>query len=151
MKKVSLDTWIQLLGMLGLLGGLVFVGLEMQQTQTIALAAQANARSEILMSRNIAGFEGRAELMHLVQTASPEDLDEFEQWAKRQLQTWVYNLQQNNYFQYELGLLSEEQWKVIARRIQNNWDNCATRDLYTRELDTAFARYLNTLEDNCTL
>ena len=30
-KKVSLDTWIQLLGMLGVLGGLVFVGLEMQQ------------------------------------------------------------------------------------------------------------------------
>ena len=89
--------------------------------------------------------------MHLVQTASPEDLDEFEQWAKRQLQTWVYNLQQNNYFQYELGLLSEEQWKIIARRIQNNWDNCSTRDLYTRELDTAFARYLNKLKDNCTL
>ena len=89
--------------------------------------------------------------MHLVQTASPEDLDEFEQWAKRQLQTWVYNLQQNNYFQYELGLLSEEQWKVIARRIQSSWDNCATRDLYTRELDTAFARYVNTLENNCTL
>ena len=105
MKQVSLDTWIQLLGMLGLLSGLVFVGLEMQQTHIIALAAQANARSEILMSSNLAGFEGRAELMHLVQTASPEDLDEFEQWAKRQLQTWVYNLQQNNYFQYELGLL----------------------------------------------
>ena len=87
MKKVSLDTWIQLLGMLGLLGGLVFVGLDMQQTQTIALAAQANARSEILMSRNLAGFEGRSELMHLVQTASPEDLDEFEQWAKRQLKS----------------------------------------------------------------
>ena len=36
--KVSFDTWIQLLGMLGVLGGLIFVGLEMQQTQTIALA-----------------------------------------------------------------------------------------------------------------
>ena len=51
MKKVSLDTWIQLLGMIGLLGGLVFVGLEMQQNQTIALAAQANARTEMLLSK----------------------------------------------------------------------------------------------------
>ena len=57
MKTGSLDTWIQLLGMLRLLGGLVFVGLEMQQTQTIALVAQANARSEILMSRNLAGLK----------------------------------------------------------------------------------------------
>ena len=47
MKKVSLDTWIQLSGMLGLLGGLIFVGLEMQQNQRIALAAQQTARVEL--------------------------------------------------------------------------------------------------------
>ena len=40
MKKVNLDIWIQLLGMLGVLGGLVFVGLEMQQSQGIALSSQ---------------------------------------------------------------------------------------------------------------
>ena len=44
MKKVSLDTWIQLLGMVGLLGGLIFVGLEMKQSQLIALAGQQQAR-----------------------------------------------------------------------------------------------------------
>ena len=30
MKKVSLDTWIQLIELLSVLGGLVFVGLQMQ-------------------------------------------------------------------------------------------------------------------------
>ena len=45
--KVSFDTWVQLLGMLGVLGGLVFVGLEMHQSQQIALAAQQQARTEI--------------------------------------------------------------------------------------------------------
>ena len=44
MKKVNIDTWIQLLGMVGLLGGLIFVGLEMRQSQLIALAAQQQAR-----------------------------------------------------------------------------------------------------------
>ena len=39
MKKVSLDTWIQLLGMNGLLGGLIFFGLKMKQPQIVALAA----------------------------------------------------------------------------------------------------------------
>ena len=34
MRKVSLDTWIQLIGMLGVLSGLVFVGLEMRQSGT---------------------------------------------------------------------------------------------------------------------
>ena len=44
MKKVSLDTWIQLLGMLSVLAGLLFVGLEMRQTQRIALATETSNR-----------------------------------------------------------------------------------------------------------
>ena len=52
MKKVSLDTWIQLLGMVGLLGGLIFVGLEMRQSQRIAMAAQQADR----FATNIAGI-----------------------------------------------------------------------------------------------
>ena len=50
MRKVSLDTWIQLLGMIGLLGGLVFVGAELRQSQRIAIAAQVQARSDAGMA-----------------------------------------------------------------------------------------------------
>ena len=49
MKKVSLDTWIQLLGMISVLGGLVFVGLEMQQSQRIAIASQVQARNQSVL------------------------------------------------------------------------------------------------------
>ena len=45
--KVSFDTWIQLLGMLSVLAGLVFVGLEKRQSQQIALAAQQQARAAL--------------------------------------------------------------------------------------------------------
>ena len=44
--KVNFEAWIQLLGMVGVLGGLVFVGLEMQQTQQIAIAGQTQARNQ---------------------------------------------------------------------------------------------------------
>ena len=46
-KEVNLDTWIQLIAMLSVLAGLVFVGLEMQQNHRITLAAQQTARVEI--------------------------------------------------------------------------------------------------------
>ena len=36
--KINFDTWIQLLGMFGVIGGLTFVGLEMRQTQKMAVA-----------------------------------------------------------------------------------------------------------------
>ena len=50
MEKVSLDTWVQLLGMVGLVGGLIFVGLEMKQSQLIEFAAQQQARVDKLRS-----------------------------------------------------------------------------------------------------
>jgi|TARA_B110000495_G_C22382133_1_gene246857 hypothetical protein len=40
MKKVSLDVWVQLVGLLSVVAGLVFVGFEMRQSQQIALASQ---------------------------------------------------------------------------------------------------------------
>tara|TARA_B110000090_G_scaffold162522_1_gene179489 strand:+ start:129 stop:254 length:126 start_codon:yes stop_codon:yes gene_type:complete len=40
MKKISLDVWVQLVGLLSVVAGLVFVGLEMRQSQQIALASQ---------------------------------------------------------------------------------------------------------------
>ena len=44
-KKVSIDVWIQLIGMLSVLAGLVFVGLEMRQAQLIAIAGQQQQRA----------------------------------------------------------------------------------------------------------
>ena len=55
MKKVLLDIWIQLLGMLGLLGGLVFVGLEKRQSQWIALA-DTEQQSAIAQQQNFWAF-----------------------------------------------------------------------------------------------
>ncbi|MDG2250429.1 MAG: hypothetical protein P8N11_06255 [Gammaproteobacteria bacterium] len=38
MKKFKLEVWIQLIGMLSVVLGLLFVGLEMRQSKTIAIA-----------------------------------------------------------------------------------------------------------------
>ena len=47
MKKISFDVRIQLLGMLSIVASLVFVGLEMRQSQRIAIAGQQPARSAL--------------------------------------------------------------------------------------------------------
>ena len=49
MKKISLDTWIQLVGVLSVVAGLIFVGIEMRQTQRVALAAQQQQRAATLI------------------------------------------------------------------------------------------------------
>jgi len=47
MGKISLDVWIQLLGMIGIIVSLVFVALQMRQSHQFALAAQQTARMEV--------------------------------------------------------------------------------------------------------
>ena len=44
MRKIPIENLIQLLGMVGIIGSLIFVGLEMQQTQRIAIASAQEAR-----------------------------------------------------------------------------------------------------------
>ena len=58
-EKVSLDTWNQLFGMIGLLGGLVFVGLELQQSQRIAVATQIQGRNQMMSNYILAPLEGQ--------------------------------------------------------------------------------------------
>ena len=45
MKKLEINDLIQIAGMLGIIGSLVFVGLQMKQTQTIALGEQIQAEA----------------------------------------------------------------------------------------------------------
>ena len=44
MKKMDLNTLVQALAMFGVMGSLIFVGLQMKQSQEIALAAQNTTR-----------------------------------------------------------------------------------------------------------
>ena len=72
MKKESLDTWIQLLGMVGLLGGLVFARLEMRQSQRIALAETEQQRA-IAQQQNFCAFLESGYDLHKVFSAQNFD------------------------------------------------------------------------------
>ncbi len=49
MKKIATEDLIQLLGMVGIIGSLIFVGLEMRQSQRIAMAGQQMERTALLI------------------------------------------------------------------------------------------------------
>ena len=50
MRMIALSDITNILGMLGIIGSLIFVGIEIQQSQTIAIASQLQARNDALMS-----------------------------------------------------------------------------------------------------
>jgi hypothetical protein len=113
MKTEKLQDWLQIGGIFGVIGSLTFVGLQMKQTQEIALSNTYQARANASM------------VLRLAPTESPEFLSattklingEIEDLTPDQityLQFWFYgNLAylENNHFQYVSGFLSEEQWQ----------------------------------------
>jgi|TARA_B110000879_G_scaffold171972_1_gene223194 hypothetical protein len=53
---MSIERTINVIGIFGVIGSLIFVGLQMDQSQKIALAAQQQSRTEVLIEI-IGGFD----------------------------------------------------------------------------------------------
>ena len=141
MKKVSLDTWIQLLGMIGILGGLVFVGLEMRLNQRIALAAQHQARSEMWMDQ----INAHTEAGIAYRNYSAE-----EGYAQSNSLHAISVIFENDYIQYKLGLMDERLWekkKVVIKRVSGN---CEMEGIWPEDLPQEFMTLIEEGSKNCS-
>ena len=119
MKKINLDTWIQLIGMLSVVAGLIFVGIEMRQTQQVALAAQQQQRASALI--DIIGSFSEADTPVSWLDFVSENFDMSNERNRALGENAAYQLwmvYENDYLQYELGLMDEEIWlsKLAAMR-----------------------------------
>mgnify|MGYP000057301764 FL=1 len=131
MKKVSLDTWIQLLGMIGLLGGLIFVGLEMKQSQIIALAAQQQSRTENFINiLNAFSESGEASFYQVaIKVSQNEPLTPAEEILAQNFahQTvWIF---ENDFIQYKAGLMDEDVWEAKLASIRGIANRCVYSDV----------------------
>jgi hypothetical protein len=149
MKKVNIDVWIQLLGMIGVLGGLVFVGLEMRQSQTIALGAQQQARTEMQGELWGAALEVEIEL-HAAMTIPWAALSDYQKNVREQIQRYFWIMLENNHYQHELGLIDAELWNQIQGRTSGRWSECHLRHMAPgNNALSSFRDYLDNLPDNC--
>lgn len=138
------------LGVVGVIGSLVFVGLELRQTQKIAIASQVQSRAEQLTERQLIWLQGQWELGYRINTTPYEQLTDEEKWVVEVDTEWQKTMQQTNYYAYREGLLDEDQWSVIAGRILQSWNRCELRFTYQFEfLENAYAEYLRSLPDKC--
>ena len=152
--KVSFDTWIQLLGMIGVLGGLVFVGLEMQQSQRIAIAGQIQARNDVLMSFLATPLEGNATLSKVVNTYweqdGPLDLtqasNEEREVAMQMVRIGVFNLR-NTYQQYNLEMIPEATFERTMQNLINIYDTCSFRKMVIANTSQELQGFLDSNSD----
>ena len=149
MKREVVQDLVQVLGMIGIIGSLIFVGLQMQQTQQIAIAGQVQARAEMGVNRILNGLEGNLDANRLFNYANfdYEELNEEEKLIARNMHNWIGIMVENNFSQYQMGLFADDYWEQQERRILNWWNRCDLRSSGGRI--RSFQNYLDSLPDEC--
>jgi hypothetical protein len=108
-----INEWLQVVGMFGVIGSLIFVGLQMKQTQQIALSGTYQSRSNATVDSLVAVI-GSPEFLSANAKIYKNKSDEL---TMQEAIAWEYylgaemTLFENNHQQYELGFLSEEHWQ----------------------------------------
>ncbi len=126
MDSERFNVWLQLAGMTGIIASLIFVGLQLKQSQDIAIATQYAERADA--AREIWQFQLelpenviRLGIQHREHAKS--DSDYSDEWSDEMVGRWVVNSRvilsswDNNHFQYSSGFMTEDAWEMYARRI----------------------------------
>jgi len=118
MNDDKVSGWLQVLGFAGLIASLVFVGLELRQSREIAIADVYQQRAAMLI--DVHAITLSSELLYDMynRMQAGEPLNAGDQILLSTALTPIFTYWENNHFQYEMGLLSEEQWQSSRNALQ---------------------------------
>ena len=149
----------ELTGIAAIVGSLIFVGLQMQQQQKIAIAAQYQERYSTIMDFWIARQASDIERPRLGQSiidryglpagqdteTSADEIGSRYLWTRMTLAIW-----DNLHFQHESGFLTDEAWSAYETQMANNFRDpffqyviVNNRDAYRRSFIESFEKHNN--------
>ena len=151
MKKVSLDVWVQLVGLLSVVAGLVFVGLEMRQSQQIALASQQQERASLVTE--IIGTFAEVDPPISMLDYLDGNIDFSDPDTRAVVENFIYRMwmvYENDYLQYDLGLMNEEIWQAKLTSMRFMYNKCQFKDVTEKALSFSSEELLTLLIDSDT-
>ena len=139
----------ELTGLVAIVASLIFVGLQLKQSQDIALATQYQARAETTMNLSLAhieaGYTTRIPSLRagLSDEVSAEDIN---------TNLWLWIAMDNHHYQYQAGFLSEEAWQAQLRNTKGIFADCPMRFVYEWRkagLRSEFVSLVDSFDDPC--
>jgi len=145
MGQEKLKDWIEVVGIFALVASLVFVGMQMKQTQEIAIAQQyqeraiygaehvgSYAENENLLRATVNDIEGAFESGELGDSL----VDDYETFGAEYVALSVIMASKglvtldNYYFQYQQGFMEEEAWTAFRHRFKKSFGDIYMQTMY---------------------
>jgi|TARA_B110000003_G_scaffold142338_1_gene143637 hypothetical protein len=148
----KLNDFFQAIGVIGLIASLIFVGLELQQNQKIALAKTQQERNNSIqlqiMNFTASGLDWQS---NAIENRTNYEFS-LKQTAKRNAYHYAWFLYENDFFQYEQGLVSEKVWQAKLSAFNHWYNMCDMRSLYemrSKWMPVAFRELIESFPDEC--
>jgi hypothetical protein len=121
MNSAKLNDWLQVIGLFGVIGSLLFVGLQLKQEQEIAMSAAYQARSQQISDITTAWADNPAARGAIVklQSGRAQEVTPDEALALNFYESAVLNAYENIHFQYLSGFVTEEHWAKSRAGLKN--------------------------------
>ena len=141
----SIANITNLLGMTGIIGSLIFVGIEIQQNQNIAMASQLQARNDALMAFYSAPLEGSETALLLMEGGIEPNID----WSNDEERATLIAIVRvriisllNSFNQYNAGLIDQDTFIYAMNRALEIYENCRLRPTVIQRVPGGFLDYL---------
>ena len=129
MKQPNWKDVSELLGMAAIISSLVFVGVELRQSQQIAIAGQYQQRAESFVGQLYARLPYSSEQERLAKFVRTTYSDAIDASVLESMSDELIALEftrasadgtmfDNNYFQYQAGMTSEDGWQSMRGRLK---------------------------------
>ncbi len=129
MKAVKLKDSVEMVGIAAIVASLIFVGMELRQSQEIAIASQYQSRIEMnlefldsMPEQDLRRIGERLKSRMAEISLVPEQESRFSGITPIEMGMSFVQTQKiiftfdNGYYQYQAGFMNEESWRAIRRR-----------------------------------
>jgi len=131
MSERMTGRWAQAVGFLGVTASLLFVAYELKQSRDIAVAEIYQQKTAMVMDLNTALIDSPALLdAYLKLATTPDTLEMRDIWLINGGLSALFSYFENNHFQYQLGMISEEQMDTIRAGIAGVFEDNFTRQYW---------------------
>ena len=130
MRLDRVNQWLTLLGNIGVIAGIIFLAIEIQNNTHATQAQTRDSVAEKLMTWQLAISTNEFTADAFAKGWTGDEMSVAELHAYNQLVQSSFRMWENEWYQYQMGLYSEEEFLPRLARIESTMSMCSFRKVW---------------------